>query len=332
MRGQAASAVGGRTARDAWRSWPPHPLLGDAALFLGSLASLLGKGRQAEAHLARALRRHRAIGSPPLTALTGFARARAALGRAREGDADRAHELWKEALEMAEAIGMSGLVPELQPFGWAGARAGAPPARRAVAAPSRGVFRREGDLWAVELDGRAARLRDAKGLRYLYHLLGTPGVEVHVLDLVGLFESPRGSRAHGRAALAQAELRPEPGRAEPLLDDAAKAAYRRRLAELRGELDEATAFGDAGRAARARAEIEAIGAELSRAMGLGGRDRRAASAAERARVKATRTIHAAIAEITRELPPLGHHLRAAVRTGVFCAYDPDPASAPSWRL
>jgi tetratricopeptide (TPR) repeat protein len=310
-------------------SWPPYPLLGDAALFLGSLAALLGKGRQAEAHLARALRRHRAIGSPPLAARTGFARARALLTRGREGDAARAHELWKEALGIAQTAGMPGLVPELQPFG---ARAGAPPARRAVAMPSRGVFRREGDVWAVELDGRAARLRDAKGLRYLHHLLGAPGVEVHVLDLVGLLENPRDSHARDRAALTQAGLRAERGHTEPLLDDAAKAAYRRRLAELRGELDEATAFADAGRVARARAEIEAISAELSRALGLGGRDRRAASAAEHARVNATRTIHAAIAKIAREVPPLGHHLRRTVRTGVFCSYSPDPESAPDWRL
>ena len=51
--------------------------------------------------------------------------------------------------------------------------------------------------------------------------------------------------------------------AGPVLDAAAKAAYRARMVELREELDEAEAFADPGRAERARAELDALTDELS---------------------------------------------------------------------
>src|SRR5215216_314215 len=46
------------------------------------------------------------------------------------------------------------------------------------------VFRREGDYWSVAFEGQTVRLRDLKGLRYLARLLGDPGREFHVRDLV----------------------------------------------------------------------------------------------------------------------------------------------------
>src|SRR5262245_34267159 len=45
-------------------------------------------------------------------------------------------------------------------------------------------MRREGEFWTIVFDGQVCRLRDSKGLRYLEHLLGHPGSEFHVLDLV----------------------------------------------------------------------------------------------------------------------------------------------------
>ncbi|MGH7821960.1 MAG: AAA family ATPase, partial [Candidatus Binatia bacterium] len=54
-------------------------------------------------------------------------------------------------------------------------------------APAEGesLFRRCGDYWKLGFASTSLRLRDAKGLRYIARLLETPGVDVHVLDLVG---------------------------------------------------------------------------------------------------------------------------------------------------
>jgi hypothetical protein len=66
------------------------------------------------------------------------------------------------------------------------------------------------------------------------------------------------------------------GDASEMLDEHAKAAYRRRLFELRDELKEAKELGSVERAEQAEEEIDALTRELSRAVGLGGRNRRAA--------------------------------------------------------
>ena len=89
-----------------------------------------------------------------------------------------------------------------------------------------------------------------------------------------------------------------------------------------------------GRGARRRLEheIETLGQELERAFGLGGRARRAGSAAERARLDVTRAILTAIRKIETHSARLGRHLVTAVRTGAFCAYEPDPGHRLRWKL
>jgi hypothetical protein len=89
---------------------------------------------------------------------------------------------------------------------------------------------------------------------------------------------PRGTEDLEKSGIHVTSL----GAAGEMLDEQAKAAYRRRLSELREELEEAKELGRVDRAEQAEEEIEALTRELSRAVGLGGRNRRAASASERA--------------------------------------------------
>ena len=63
-----------------------------------------------------------------------------------------------------------------------------------------------------------------------------------------------------------------------------------------------------------------------------GRDGEAGSHAERARVNVTRAIRSAIKRIAGYDPDLGAELAAAVRTGAFCAYEPDPRRPRHWRI
>jgi hypothetical protein len=55
------------------------------------------------------------------------------------------------------------------------------------------TFRREGQYWTIVYRGTVARLRDAKGLRYLAHLLARPGECVPARDLLAIAkaEHPR---------------------------------------------------------------------------------------------------------------------------------------------
>jgi hypothetical protein len=120
------------------------------------------------------------------------------------------------------------------------------------------------------------------------------------------------------------------GDAGPALDSRAKAEYRSRLEDLRAEIEEAESFNDPERAARAREELDFIARELSAAVGLGGRDRAVSSAAERARVNVTRALRREIRRIADEDAHLGRELETTVRTGTFCAYEPDPRRPVVW--
>jgi hypothetical protein len=110
--------------------------------------------------------------------------------------------------------------------------------------PEQAIFRKEGEYWTVGYGGKSFRLRDSKGLGYLAHLLRHPGAEFHVLDLVGRITGERDAEIshsarglpHGNEDLEKAGIHISGlGDAGEMLDEQAKAAYRRRLAELREE-------------------------------------------------------------------------------------------------
>lgn len=172
-----------------------------------------------------------------------------------------------------------------------------------------GVFRRNGDVWTISYRGTESHLPDIKGLRDLAVLLASPSQSIHAVEL-----------HTGRA--------PQTG-ADDVLDDRAKAAYRRRLIELENDVDDAEADNDPYRAEKARAERDALIAELSAAVGLTGRARRLGDERERARKAVTARIRDAIGRIERANPELGKHLRGAVQTGTWCTYA--PAEPIHWR-
>jgi len=57
-----------------------------------------------------------------------------------------------------------------------------------------------------------------------------------------------------------------------------------------------------------------------------------ASSVERARQSVTIAIRATLKRISEISPALGCHLASTVKTGKFCAYTPDPGSAPAWNV
>src|SRR5262249_26943745 len=153
--------------------------------------------------------------------------------RGPHGDRDRAQALLDVACEQFRAIGMPGWIERAEALrascGEASVEVATVVARDVAAAPAtsgpaHATLRREGDYWTLVYAGLTSRVKDLKGLRYLVHLLGHPGHEFHVLDLIGKTTS---------TAPAEGALRGAVSASGPLLDAAAKAAYRRRLGELR---------------------------------------------------------------------------------------------------
>jgi hypothetical protein len=54
--------------------------------------------------------------------------------------------------------------------------------------------------------------------------------------------------------------------------------------------------------------------------------------AEHARMSVSKAIRTSLAHIARQNPFLGQHLPAAIRTGAFCSYSPDPRLPVTWNL
>jgi len=208
-----------------------------------------------------------------------------------------------------------------------------PSAASSAATPAQGVFRKEGEYWTVGWKDHPLRLKDSKGVAYLAHLLRHPTTSFHALDLVGgLDRHDDDEAARADRGLDASDLHVTSDDAGEMLDDRAKATYRRRLQELQAELTAAEASGSLAGAEAAEHEIASLTAELRRAVGLHGRTRRAASAAERARQSVTKTVRAVVERIRHGDATLGEMLARSIRTGAFCSYEPDASAPVEWEF
>lgn len=234
----------------------------------------------------------------------------------------------------AREIGMASLDQRIDALVAADARLaqlGAPAAaREAAPGVTAGRFILKGEFWNVGFGGTSFQLKAILGLTYIAHLLRHPRSEFHVTDLIDLVEGRPVDTAKGAAR--EASTARSLGDAGEVLDAQAKAEYRRRLAELREELDESEELNDLGRVDRARDEIEALSDQLAEGIGLGGRQRRVASHVERARVSVTKRIAIAIKKVNEHDPALAAYLRARIKTGTLCGYEPDPGRPVVWEL
>jgi tetratricopeptide (TPR) repeat protein len=298
---------------------------GPVAMRLGMLAALLERWEEAEAHFRLATERCLVFGSRAVSARVDIEHARMVLARNEPGDRETAQNLLGHARVICEELDMPGILrraSDLQEELAFGTRV--PPRM------PQPTFRREGQFWTITYQSELARLRDLKGLRYIARLLASPGRELHVLELAGLVGAPR---ARGASAAASEELSLQSEESpEPVLDEKAKEAYRRRADELAEELAEARSWNDSERAARIEEEMDALTTELEHAFGLGGRARSLPSSTERARVSVTKAIRLALQAISRECPRLGEHLAASIHTGRFCSYAPPGEVPPDWDL
>jgi hypothetical protein len=296
---------------------------------LGVLASLLSHDDDAERHFGNALEMNARIRARIWVAHTQHDYARMLVARDRAGDREKAAALAGQALVTAREVGMKPLeanVLELQAA--AGLAEGesvapAPEGRSALVASA--VFRRDGGVWAISYEGKGVRVKDAKGLQYIAYLLRHEGREFHATELAAGADAEPATGHEGDGHVA-----PGLGDAGAILDAQAAAEYRQRLEALRAELEEATEYNDTGRATRLREEIDFVAEELSAAYGVGGRARKAGDVADRARKAVTSRIRETIARIGKEHPALGRHFENAIRTGIFCSYQPE--RSPNWHV
>jgi predicted ATPase len=171
----------------------------------------------------------------------------------------------------------------------------------------------EGLTWHLRYAEQDVHVPDAKGLRYIRHLLAAPGREVSVLDLVAAVEG---------GAVISSDL-------GPVLDARARRELQARMAALDEQVERLRSRGR--NTASLEHEHDELAAFVRRATGKGGRDRAEGASAERARKAVTNRIRDAIKALARVHPELGEHLMQSVTTGMTCAYRP-PQPSPVWRI
>ena len=292
--------------------------LGPVAYYLGLLAATLGQFDLAAGHFDVALETAQAIGERPYLALTQTAYGGMLAKRGIQTDQPRALQLLTYAAEAAEELGMNQVhdqVEAARALLGAGSDSDSPGLPEAPAP----IFRKDGEYWIIGFRGVTVLMKDARGLHLLRRLLAAPGTELHVLNLAAGSTTSSNKKPGERLPDGWSV---EGISAEPLLDPAAKAAYRTRIEELNREIEEAEDHHDLGRASSGREEMQYILDELARAVGLGGRDRRATSPAERARSSVSKSIRSSVRRIQTIHPALGSHLASTIRTGYLCSYQP----------
>jgi pimeloyl-ACP methyl ester carboxylesterase len=219
-----------------------------------------------------------------------------------------------QALDIEGQAGPRGVFPVL-------GHGATPETVRHFAIEQANVLRRDGEYWTAAYGGLVVTLRDSKGLRDLARLLAAPRRELHVLDLARPAAAAR-TPPSIREALDDG-LTVGSRSAEPVIDDAARAAYQRRIAELKQDIDDAENGGDGEAGAKAQQELDSLVEQLASAYGLGGRPRRSPDHVERARKAVSRRIRDTLARVDRVHPALGRHLHASLHTGVYCSYTPE---------
>ncbi|WP_028934731.1 ATP-binding protein [Pseudonocardia spinosispora] len=234
-----------------------------------------------------------------------MARARLAVALRSRGDFGRAASEAASAREEAAELGMSAMLDRVLP---------APERPADPAAASESVFRLDGEVWTVRFAGRTAHVKDAKGMRDLHSLLTRPGKDVPAVELL----TPGDGREPARLG------------ADPMIDDAARSAYRARLRVLEAQINDALDRSADRRAAQLDRERDALLDELRRATGLSGRSRRLGDQTERARQTVTARIRDTLKRLRGSHPELAEHLDASVSTGAHCRYH--PVVPPPWLL
>ena len=245
-------------------------------------------------HLRRALAADEAIGNRPAHLTSRAALAAALARRSQAGDREAFAEMLPDIERDAERLGMAP---------WHAHRGLGREPDGALTMPASIV--RVGRGWRLTVNGRTVVVADSVGMGYLKTLLARPGEEVPATELAS------GSGV-GEARVDDA--------AQFVLDDSAKAEYRRRIEELRRDIDEADANADIERAAQLRAEYDWLVEELERTTGLHGRARQFTTNSDRARTAVRKAIRRALDAIGRQDPELQRDLEASILTGSRCSY------------
>jgi hypothetical protein len=196
------------------------------------------------------------------------------------------------------------------------------------------MIRKDDRIWTIRYAGTTVQLPHLRGFDYLAYLMCNPYREYEVQALDRIIRGNMGPGAAAASALGLTESDgyriDDIGDAGDLTDARTINAARAHLRELESELRNARASGVMSEVARMQDDLELIKRYLRETVDHRGRPRKAKDPKEKARINIQRLIRRAIENIEDKHPALAAHLKTAVRTGHFCAYDPPPSERIAW--
>ncbi len=187
------------------------------------------------------------------------------------------------------------------------------------------VFRQDGDGWFIRYRGIETRVWDLKGLHYLSWLLDHPNRDIDVVALIHLIEPPDRDvmgESCGTAGPEEMEALGIGGDAlgsggRPRRSGASPERFRMQYEQLQKELEDARELNDVERIAdleeRQAVLLEKVKA-ARRSDGGGPRDK--------ARRAVKKCIMTARQRIKAVHPALWEHLKASIKIGLTCCYQP----------
>tara|TARA_E500000318_G_scaffold46112_2_gene43515 strand:- start:740 stop:1957 length:1218 start_codon:yes stop_codon:yes gene_type:complete len=170
-------------------------------------------------------------------------------------------------------------------------------------------FVKDGDVWSICFRGsEPVSIKHTKGMRYIARLLEFPSRPVSAVTL----------------HLGVSGLDPNvlSGSRGEKLDKQALEEYSMLQDDLVEKLRDARVEGDSALVMALEEGVQAIGDERRGAVDMRGQLRKLTDK-ETARTSVSSTIGRAIASISKEHKELGQHLKASIRKGHDCVYEPD---------
>ncbi len=192
------------------------------------------------------------------------------------------------------------------------------------------VFRLEGEYWTIRYDGKTARFKDKKGLRYIAYLLKHPDEDFPAIELQRccattqeLAESQEVRSVRPRELEAEdSSFTDDLSTRDEVHDEKALRNYRDRLIELREELHKAQKNSDETMATVTQHEIDRITKLLLPSLNLGKKSRTFQNKAEKARIAITTAIKRAYKPLKKEHAILHDHLEDVIYSGSSFSYKP----------
>ena len=188
------------------------------------------------------------------------------------------------------------------------------------------VFRKNGETWTISYKGKSTTVIHAIGMHHLARLLKEPGTKYPAQQLAAQVNVPNVDvdRLEMEAVTeGEFSIESDLGSGYKILDNQAVNELKEKVRCNNKERLEAEKNNDHATMARLDGETEDIERQLRQGLTSQGKHRTFPSDNENARSAATKAIKRAIEKISEELPELGSHLTASIKTGKICSYKPN---------